>query len=77
MQGQNIFMNNDFSKVTSELRKNLLIEVERLWKLGKNAYLNYTIRVSRVKSGGGNVKTNIKLTFSLVNKDVFKLSFES
>ena len=40
LQGQNIFMNNDFSKVTSELRKNLLIEVERLWKLGKNAYLS-------------------------------------
>ena len=68
-------MNNDFSKVTSELRKNLLTEVERLWKLGKNAYLNYTIRVSRVKSGGGNVKTNIKLTFSLVNKDVVQIKF--
>ena len=68
-------MNNDFSKVTSELRKNLLIEVERLWKLGKNAYLSYTTRVSRVKSGGGNVKTNIKLIFSLVNKDVVQIKF--
>ena len=68
-------MNNDFSKVTSELRKNLLIEVERLWKLGKNAYLSYTTRVPRVKSGGGNVKTNIKLIFSLVNKDVVQIKF--
>ena len=47
LKGQNIFMNNDFSKVASELRKNLMIEVERLRKLG--AYLNYTATVAREK----------------------------
>ena len=35
-------MNNDFSKATSELRKNLLIQVERVMKLSKIACLCYT-----------------------------------
>ena len=46
LKGQNIFINNDFSK---ELRKDLMVEVKRLRELGKIAYLNYTTIVSRGK----------------------------
>ena len=51
LKGQNlyicIFLNNYFSKETLELRKDLIVEVKRLRKLGKIAYLNYTTIVSR------------------------------
>ena len=40
LKGQNIFINNDFSKKTLELRKDLIDEVKRLRELGKSAYLN-------------------------------------
>ena len=49
LKGQNIFINNDFSKATLELRKDLMVEVKRLRELGKIAYLNYTTIVSREK----------------------------
>ena len=49
LKGQNIFINNDFSKAALELRKDLLVEVKRLRELGKIAYLNYTTVVSRAK----------------------------
>ena len=49
LKGQNIFINNDFNKETLELRKDLMIEVKRLWEVGKIAYLNYTTIVSREK----------------------------
>ena len=49
LKGQNTFMNNDFSKVTQELRKNLMIQIERLKNLLKNAYSNYIVRVSGEK----------------------------
>ena len=48
-KGQNIFINNDFSKATLELRKDLMVEVKRLMELGKIAYLNYATIVSREK----------------------------
>ena len=49
LKGQNIFLNNDFSKATLELRKDLMVGVKRLKELGKIAYLNYTTIVSREK----------------------------
>ena len=49
LKGQNIFINNDFSKATLELRKDLMVEVKRLRELRKIAYLNYTTIVSREK----------------------------
>ena len=49
LKGQNLFINNDFSKATLELRKDLMVEVKRLRELGKIAYLNYTTIVSREK----------------------------
>ena len=49
LKGQNLFTNNDFSKATLELRKDLMVEVKRLRELGKIAYLNYTKIVSREK----------------------------
>ena len=35
LKGQNIFINNDFSKATLELRKDLMVEVKKLRELGK------------------------------------------
>ena len=52
LKGQNIFINNDFSKATLELKKDFMIEVKRLRELGKIAYLNYTTIVSREKVEG-------------------------
>ena len=49
LKGQNIFINNDFSKATLELREDLMVEVKRIRELGKIAYLNYTTIVSREK----------------------------
>ena len=49
LKGQNIFINNDFSKATLELRKDLMVEVKRLRELGKITYLNYTTIISREK----------------------------
>ena len=47
LKGQNIFINNDFSKKMLELRKDLMDEVKRLRELDKSAYLNYTTIISR------------------------------
>ena len=47
LKGQNIFINNDFSESTLELRKDLMVEVKMLRELGKTAYLNYTTVGSR------------------------------
>ena len=52
LKGQNICINNDFSKATLELKKDFMIEVKRLRELGKIAYLNYTTIVSREKVEG-------------------------
>ena len=49
LKGQNMFINNDFSKATLELRKDLMVELKRLRELGTIAYLNYTTIVSREK----------------------------
>ena len=49
LKGKTIFINNDFSKATLELRKGLMVEAKRLRELGKFAYLNYTTIVSREK----------------------------
>ena len=50
LKGQNIFINNDFSKATLELmKKELMVEVKRLRELSKIAYLNYTAVASREK----------------------------
>ena len=49
LKGQNISINNVFSKATLELRKDLMVEVKRLRELDKIAYLNYTTIVSREK----------------------------
>ena len=49
LKGQNLFTNNDFSKATLEVMKDLMVEVKRLRELGKIAYLNYTTIVSREK----------------------------
>ena len=35
LKGQNIFINNDFSKATLELRKDLMVEIKKLRELGK------------------------------------------
>ena len=47
LKGQSVFINNDFSKATLELSKDLMVEVKRLRERGKIAYLNYTTMVSR------------------------------
>ena len=52
LKGQNIFINNDFSKATLELKKDFMIEVKKLRELGKIAYLNYTTIVFREKVEG-------------------------
>ena len=49
LKGQNIFINNDFSKETLELKNNLIVEVKRLRELGKIAYSNYSTIVSNQK----------------------------
>ena len=49
LKGQNIFIKNDFSKATLELRKDLMVEVKKLRELGKVTYLNYTTIVSMEK----------------------------
>ena len=49
LKGQNIFINNDFSKTTWELKKDLMVEANRLKELGKIAYLKYSTTVSREK----------------------------
>ena len=49
LNGQNIFINNDFSTATLELRKDLMVEVKRLRELSKIAYVNYTTIVSTEK----------------------------
>ena len=76
LKGQNIFINNDFSKATLELRKELMVEVKRLRELSKIAYLNYTTIVSREKSRGVNVKINIKNKFFGLPKMQFESDFE-
>ena len=49
LKGQNIFINNDFSKTTWELKKDLMVEANRLKELSKIAYLKYSTTVSREK----------------------------
>ena len=49
LKGQNIFINNDFNMATIELMKDVMVEVKRLRKLCKIAYLNYSIMVSEQK----------------------------
>ena len=49
LKGQKLFINNNFSTATLELRKDLMVEVKMLRELGKIAYLNYTTIVSREK----------------------------
>ena len=49
LKGQNIFINNDFSKAPLKLRKYLMFEVKRLRELGKIDYLNYNTIVSKEK----------------------------
>ena len=46
LKGQNIVISNDFRKATLELRKDLMVEVKWLRKLGKTACLNDTTTVS-------------------------------
>ena len=49
IQGKYIFINNDFSKATSELKKDLMVEVKRPSELGKISYFNYTTIMSSEK----------------------------
>ena len=49
LKGQNIFINNDFSKAPLKLRKYFMFEVKRLRELGKIDYLNYNTIVSKEK----------------------------
>ena len=51
LNGQKLIINNNFSKATLELRKDLMVEVKMLRGLGKVACLNYTIIGSREKVG--------------------------
>ena len=49
LKGQNIFINNGFSDIIFELRKDLMVEVNRLRELRKIYFLSYTTIVSREK----------------------------
>ena len=51
IQGKDIFINNDFSKATSELKKDLMVEVKRPSELRKISYFNYTEIISSEKVG--------------------------
>ena len=47
LKGSDIFMNEDFSKQTTDLRKELWKEAKQLRSEGKIAYLNYLTVVTK------------------------------
>ena len=58
-----MFINNDFSKATLELRKDVMAGVKRLRALGKISYLNYITIVSREKVEFFNFLASMKMQF--------------
>ena len=53
LKGSDIFINEDFSKQTTDLRKELWKEVKLLRSEGKIDYLNYcTVVIKRTDNGG-------------------------
>ena len=74
LKGQNIFINNDFSKATLELMKDVMVEVKRLRKLGKIAYLNYSTIVTRQKVEKEMQKLISKTKCSWVSKNAVQIS---
>ena len=75
MKGQNVFINNDFSKATLELRKELMVEIKRLGELGKIALFKLYHSSFQGKGRGVNVKINIKNKYSWVNKNAVRIRF--
>ena len=53
LKGSNIFINEDFSKQTTDLRKELWREVKQLRSEGKIAYLNYRTVVTKRRDNEG------------------------
>ena len=58
-----MFINNDFSKATLELRKDMMTGVKRLRALDKISYLNYITIVSREKVEFFNFLSSLKMQF--------------
>ena len=53
LKGDDIFINEDFSKQTADLRKELWKEVKLLRSEGKIDSLNYRIVVTKRRDNGG------------------------
>ena len=53
LKGNDIFINEDFSKQTADLRKELWKEVKLLRSEGKIDSLNYRIVVTKRRDNGG------------------------
>ena len=53
LKGNDIFINEDFSKQTADLRKELRKEVKLLRSEGKIDSLNYRIVVTKRRDNGG------------------------
>ena len=53
LKGSDIFINEDFSKQTTDLRKELWKEVKQLRSEGKIAYLNYRTVVTKRRDNEG------------------------
>ena len=53
LKGSEIFINEDFSKQTTDLRKELWKEVKQLRSEGKIAYLNYRTVVTKRRDNEG------------------------
>ena len=53
LKGSDIFINEDFSKQTTDLRKELRKEVKQLHSEGKTAYLNYRTVITKRRDNEG------------------------
>ena len=53
LKGNDIFINEDFSKQTTDLRKELWKEVKQLRSDGKIVYLNYRTAVTKRRDNEG------------------------
>ena len=53
LKGNDIFINEDFSKQTTDLRKELWKEVKQLRSDGKIVYLNYRTVVTKRRDNEG------------------------
>ena len=53
LKGSDIFLNEDFSKQTTDLRKELWKEVKQLRSEGKTSYQNYCTVVTKRRDNEG------------------------